>query len=491
MSDSVQTPRDIGAERRLLGAQLLFPDRADEMLWLVEPRDYADEFHQKLWQHLRDQHRNGGIDVARIRSELKVPDTTKGDFTKDYLDDLKAEVITSVHAPADAERIIEARRKRQRWEHHHTLANHALNGYTIEQLDEENESALYDWKCEREATKPQTMFTQAELRARFPRLNTAVVNGWCRESETINVIAPSKFGKSWLLYYLFLCIVSGRPIFDRFDVSAGPCWIFDNELHGSTLAHRIDAVAEAMGLPRAEFEYDLHIRPLRGNLPSLADLEHELSECDLEPASVRAFGFDALYRIMPAGSSENDNAAMTQVYNLLDRIGDRTRAANFVIHHSSKGSQSDRRLTDVGSGAGAQSRAADCHLILREHEEPGVAVLEAAVRSFAPVEPLALRWQFPLWVPDSYVDPSKLRGKQTASEQRQDDRDREGINKIVDALRQGPGTARSLRGRTGLSRERQQRLLDKLQAEKQIITTETTIRGNPTSEYSLPENNPY
>ena len=62
---------------------------------------------------------------------------------------------------------------------------------------------------------------------------------------------------------------------------------------------------------------------------------------------------------------ENDNAAVAGLYNALDGIADSMGAGFCLIHHSSKGNQSDKAVTDVGSGAGAQSRAADTHLILR------------------------------------------------------------------------------------------------------------------------------
>src|SRR5690606_38037062 len=142
---------------------------------------------------------------------------------------------------------------------------------------------------------------------------------------------------------------------------------------------------------------------------------------DFESIAAGEFGciiFDAKYRF-GNGVSENDNAAESQFYNLVDQIAANTGAAVVLVHHTSKGSQSDKRTTDVGAGAGAQSRAADCHLVLREHEEEGVVVLDAVVRSFPPVEPLALRWQFPLWQPADDIDPGKLKGRLTAQEQRQ------------------------------------------------------------------------
>jgi hypothetical protein len=80
-----------------------------------------------------------------------------------------------------------------------------------------------------------------------------------------------------------------------------------------------------------------------------------------------------------------------------------------LIHHTSKGNQSQKELTDVGAGAGAQSRATDTHVILRRHEESDAVVLEAAVRSWPPVPPRCLRWAFPVWMPADDLDSSALK----------------------------------------------------------------------------------
>ncbi len=80
-----------------------------------------------------------------------------------------------------------------------------------------------------------------------------------------------------------------------------------------------------------------------------------------------------------------------------------------LVHHASKGTQSGKAVTDVGAGAGAQSRATDTHLVLRPHQEDDCVVAEAVVRSWPPVAPRCLRWQFPLWEPDDTLDPEALR----------------------------------------------------------------------------------
>lgn len=324
----------------------------------------------------------------------------------------------------------------------------------------------------------------ADLRTSYPRLNDPVFDGLIREGETCNVISGSKAGKSWLGYGMALSVVTGSPWLDCFATTRGKVLIVDNDLHKCTLANRIPSVAAAMGIPVGDYESALHVLPLRGNLCSLADLEAGFFS-SVNAGDYRLIILDALYRFNIDGVSENDNAAMAAMYNLLDRIAERTKAAVVVIHHASKGDQGGKRVTDVGAGAGAQSRAADCHLVLREHEEPDVAVLDAAVRSFVPVSPMAICWQFPLWLPAGEIDPGRIKGRLARNEERQGERDKEGMEKTIQALREGPATTTALRRRTGFRKERQENLLNLLASRGDVGCREITKRGNTCHEYYL------
>lgn len=328
-------------------------------------------------------------------------------------------------------------------------------------------------------------WTFAELQTAYPKLAEPVVDGIFRAGETINLIAPSKYGKSWFAYYLSLCIVTGRKLFDRFKVRPGKVLIVDNELHAATLANRIPAVAQAMGLSPHEYQDRLLFFTLRGDLRSLPELQADFE--DLPPGAVDVIVLDAKYRFATEGQSENDNAAETLLYNRIDQYAARTGASFLLIHHASKGMQGGKAITDVGAGAGAQSRAADCHIVLREHEEPGVVVLDAALRSFAPIEPLPLRWEFPLWRADESVDPAKLKGNQTKGEQRQSDRDRKGFDAILAALLDGPLTERAIRKAVGMGKERAERLLDMLESQGHIESQTVDVNGNEATEYRIPE----
>jgi len=229
----------------------------------------------------------------------------------------------------------------------------------------------------------------ASLLSEYPKLRPPVIDGLLRQGETLNVIGASKAGKSWLTYLILLCIKTGRSLFDAFPCAAGRVLLIDNELHGPTIANRIPKVAEAMGIQPHEYAEGLDVLSLRGQgvtLPALAQIIDRI-----EAGYYKAIICDAWYRFIPSGMNENSNADVMSLYNMLDRYAAQTQAAWIVVHHSSKGSQGEKSVTDVGAGAGAQSRAADAHLILRDHEEDDAVVLEAAVRSFPPVEPIGLR----------------------------------------------------------------------------------------------------
>ncbi len=327
-------------------------------------------------------------------------------------------------------------------------------------------------------------FTLGELTEKFRTLSPPVIHGFIREGETANFIANPKTGKSWTMYGLAINVVTGSDWLGLFPVSQGRVLLIDNELHPETLAHRIPAVGNALARPFEDYRDGIDTWCLRGNLRSLQQLLVEFRK-SVEPRQYKLIIFDAKYRFAAEGTSENDNAAETAVYNLLDQIAAETRSALIVVHHASKGGQSDKRVTDVGAGAGAQSRAADCHMVLREHEDEGIAVLDAAVRSFPPVAPVALRWSFPIWIPDEFADAAKLKGKQTRNEERTAERDKEGIDKIIAVLITGPATASVIRQGTGISKDRCDRLLNKLTADDQIRVEMVKVKGNECREYHV------
>jgi len=266
------------------------------------------------------------------------------------------------------------------------------------------------WDQLMQAQAPQLVpVSLADLMTRYPDLRRPVIHGLLRRGETMNVISAPKIGKSWLVTDLALAVATGRPWLDTFTTEPGDVLIIDNELHGDTSANRIPKVAAARQVRLEDVGEHIFVQNLRGHWQDIFTLGPYFRA--LEPGRFRVIILDAMYRFMPREMDENDNGTMANVYNAIDRYADLLGCCFVLIHHTSKGNQSGKAITDVGAGAGSQSRATDTHLVLRPHEEDDVVVLEAAVRSWPPVMPRCLRWAFPVWTPADDLDPTQLRSE--------------------------------------------------------------------------------
>lgn len=249
--------------------------------------------------------------------------------------------------------------------------------------------------------------TVRDLIGTFPELRKPVIHGLLRQGETMNLISAPKMGKSWLVTDLALSISTGRDWLGQFRCERGDVLILDNELHEETSANRIPKVANARGIPIDAYADRVWVQNLRGCLQDVFTLGGYFQS--LTPGRFKVIILDAFYRFMPRDMDENDNGTMASLYNHIDRYADRLGCCFVLIHHTTKGNQSSKSITDVGAGAGSQSRATDTHMILRAHEEEDAVVLDAAVRSWPPVAPRCLRWSFPVWSAADDLDPAQLR----------------------------------------------------------------------------------
>ena len=335
-------------------------------------------------------------------------------------------------------------------DHGKDVRDFLTEGHTFAELLTLAEAApIVDAPATPEAAAPCFIIRSAgKLIGEFPDMRPALLEGLLRCGETMNIIAAPKTGKSWLSTGLGLSVVTGRKWLNRFWTRRGKVLLIDNELHLETLAQRLPRIADAMGIQPHEYADQLFVANLRGQLIDLNSLSEQL--LGLEPGAFSLIVLDAWYRFQPVGSDENSNGDVAQLYNLLDSVANKLGSAFVCIHHTSKGNQSGKGVTDVGSGAGAQSRAPDSHLTMRLYEEDNAVVVEAAVRSFAPMEPFCLRWNFPVWTPADDLDPKDLRqerprkakGSATESGESPEDlrkqRDAETRQKVLDAYRTFP-----------------------------------------------------
>jgi hypothetical protein len=326
---------------------------------------------------------------------------------------------------------------------------------------------------------PRISFGQ--LATDHTEMRPVLVDGLIRVGEVFNIIGSPKTGKSFFAASLALSIATGRSWIGR-DVKQGRVLIIDNELHLPLLNDRLHRIARAMEIDDRELDNEVEILSLRGRGCDIIQLGTHLQS--IKPGEFALVLCDALYRFLPDRCDENSNSDMTKIYNLVDQYAHRMDAAFGLVHHTSKGSQGEKAITDAGSGAGAVSRAADSHLILRLHEQPGLVVLEGVTRSFRQPEPQSLRWTYPAW--EAVTVPPVVKRRDNG----QADRDAQTDAAIIDALKERRGLWLSLsqiKGAIGCGTERANRSLSRLKASGSVLVQIEDRKGAETQVYRFRE----
>jgi putative DNA primase/helicase len=245
----------------------------------------------------------------------------------------------------------------------------------------------------------------------FPsEMREEIVGGLLRRGEVCNWIGSPKTGKSWLLHRLIMGMVGGCGFTCKFQndlfVKQGRVLLVDVELHPETLENRLHSIANQMKVSSDKCRQGLDVMTLRGQWATLDDVEGTVEQ---QPAGTwQMIALDAFYRFIPAGMRENENADMTQIYNQIDRIAAKANAAILVVHHTTKGTQTEKGTMDVGAGAGAIGRATDSHVTFLRHADDGYIVMSAETRSFKRPKARVMHVDWPDIAFDDTKDASKL-----------------------------------------------------------------------------------
>ncbi|MEO2036586.1 MAG: AAA family ATPase, partial [Planctomycetaceae bacterium] len=326
--------------------------------------------------------------------------------------------------------------------------------------------------------------------ARNPQpMREVIIEGLARRGEVMNIVASTKAGKSWMALGMLFSISAGLNWLNR-ATRQGRALLIDNELHDETIQNRAASVLTAMGIspdaPHADFDYV----DCRGETVGIEDIEFQLSQ--FKPGELTVVVLDAKYRFF-AGMDENSNYAQTEFHNAIDRLAKQLDCVIVLVHHATKGNQGSKAVTDIGSGGGAQSRAVDCHLTIRPHEDSDeLAVLDAAVRTFAPVESQTLRWSFPIWTAEEFIEPA-VKQATTRNDARIENATKDKAINIVEMLVREPFSVLSENTLSGGHPERKsfRAAIRELEAEDRIKFVEGFIpdrRKKPAPAWKLIQN---
>jgi len=94
-----QPPRDLDAEKAVLGSMLLLQDVCDDVMLILREDDFYDPAHQKLFKQIKDMHESGGrIDSMLLVDRLKKAGELDAVGGTNYLAEIAVAVPTAAHA---------------------------------------------------------------------------------------------------------------------------------------------------------------------------------------------------------------------------------------------------------------------------------------------------------------------------------------------------------------------------------------------------------
>jgi len=248
-----------------------------------------------------------------------------------------------------------------------------------------------------------------QLLAEMPEFHPPVViEHLLRRGDLLLVGGKSKRWKSWARMDLLYCIANG---FDwlGFKCHKGLVVHFDLELDPSDVRSRFETIHNAYCQAGFKGNCDnMRFASLRGKPFAIDELE-TLPEllAEYNPA---VFSLDPVYRLL-GGRSENDQAAVNELLNKFLALGSVLNCAIALTQHFSKGNQSEKDPEDRFSGSGVWARFPDCLITITDLEEENCFAADFLLRSFPPLDPLALRWEFPRFQIDSALDTDQLKTK--------------------------------------------------------------------------------
>ncbi len=242
-----------------------------------------------------------------------------------------------------------------------------------------------------------------------------VICGIARRGDKITIGAPSKGRKTWTLADLAISVATGSDWWGLKTVQ-GRVLYLNFELHNYTFDERVDVLQEAKNTKiQVGMMLSMTIRGMTDVIDSMVD-ELIAYILDLEPFALIVV--DPLYKLM-TGRDENKAGDMNMTLAQLEKIAVNTGAAIAIATHFSKGNQAGKDHMDRIGGSGVIGRDGDVIITMTENETPDAMTISLSLRSYAPVEPFAVRWEYPLFSPDTSIDPAALK-QPTKKGERQD-----------------------------------------------------------------------
>lgn len=158
----------------------------------------------------------------------------------------------------------------------------------------------------------------------------------------ITLIAAGASGKSMLLQYFALCVATGTPLFNTFEVKKSKVLHIDQEQSENQTNLRYCRIAKGMNIP----EFDLIDRLyLKQKLDKRPDLMQEVEDQFVDMIS--EYDLVIIDSLKKISCAEENSDKIEVVINMLKQAAERVNCVIMLIHHKGKG-KSDVRQSGRG-----------------------------------------------------------------------------------------------------------------------------------------------
>lgn len=241
-----------------------------------------------------------------------------------------------------------------------------------------------------------------------PKYPPVVIEGLLRQKEMLLMGGQAKKWKSWARADMLYCIGNGFRWL-KFPTHQGMVVHFDLELLEADLRWRFEQIHQSYSQEGFKGSLDnLRYVTLRGVPFIMSDLEAHAEQLKA-PHYIMA-SVDPIYRLLGA-KSESDPAAVCDLLTRFLNLGSTIDASIALLQHFTKGDQSQKESQDRFSGTGIWNRFPDSLITFTDLEDQNCCSCEFTLRSFQPIEPFAVRWQFPRFRIDEKLDPQNIKTK--------------------------------------------------------------------------------
>jgi len=240
-----------------------------------------------------------------------------------------------------------------------------------------------------------------------------LIDGILKQGTKMVLGGGSKSNKTWTLLDLAISAAGGHTWLGKQVISTGKLVIYINmEIIEMEFQGRIKKVCEAKGVDRPAKLVEWSLRGHCNDLTVM--LEGIKHRCQNE--EIALIVVDPIYKAL-GDRDENSAGDMNSLMTEIEAICSETRAAVVFGAHFSKGNQSEKSAMDRISGSGVFGRDPDAILTLTPHEEDKCFTVESSLRSFAPMEPFVVEFEWPLFQSREDLDARRLKkGNQKISD---------------------------------------------------------------------------